>query len=167
MTETTTTLRSDQSLADLLTEANQSPFIGEIPLAELHALIAAGTIIFLYEDETLVGFSGWTPINTTWDEIGPLFVSERFQGRGFGKHLLLAVVAECKQHGKNLYVVTSNPKVKNILAKDGFEPRTMRQLPFSVQLFILRKLSPRKILRFMQKRHPEPITHLVHAATPT
>lgn len=161
MIEITETVPSVQVLATLLEEANSSPFIGEIQLAEVQSLIDDRTIRFIYVDAVCAGFGAWIRINAHWDEIGPLYVSEKFRGQGLGKQIIKAILEECQQHGTSLYAVTRNPAVKHIFKKEGFHQISLLKLPLSVQIFALRKLTPRKLLRFLQKSHPEPVSQFI------
>lgn len=162
MTEVTDRPKSNTELAKLLDEANQSPFIGYISLDELQTLIDVQTIRFVYEDDVLAGFGGWITINSNWVEIGPFFVSERFQGQGLGKFVINLVVDECNQRGNNQVAVTRNPAVKYLLAKVGYVEVSFLQMPLSLQWYVISKLSPSKLLRFLQKPVKEPIAHLIH-----
>ncbi len=151
-------------LESLLEEANTSPFIGEIQLTEVQCLIDDQTIRFIYVDEACAGFGAWISINTEWDEVGPLFISEKFRGQGLGKHIIKAILTECQRHNTSLYGVTRNPAVKHIFKKEGFQQIPLFKLPIAVQIFALRKLTPRKLLRYLQKSHPEPVSHFIFQA---
>lgn len=159
MSTFSTTPPDPAALRTLLQEANQSPFIGHIRAAELRHLMAAGRIRFLYTEDGLAGFGAWLPITHAWDEIGPLYVSERYRGQGFGRLVLEDIIAACEPHHTHLYAVTRNPAVKHLFDTLGFEAVGWGRLPWRVQRFVLAKLDPLKVLRFLQKPHPEPMGH--------
>lgn len=158
-------LRSSEALTELLAEANQSPFIGDLRLDELEALRLGNTIRYIYVDGQLAGFGAWMPINADWVEIGPFFVSERFQGRGIGKGIIQLIVEACRKSHFNQYAVTRNAAVKSILTRSGFEKVALMSLPMGVNLHLLSKLSLHKTIRFLRKPHSETIAHFVLLAT--
>jgi GNAT superfamily N-acetyltransferase len=162
MIEISSVLSSIHELESLLVEANQSPFIGDIQLAEILAMKKTDTLRFIYSDDRLAGFGAWIPINAHWDEFGPFYVSERFRGQGLGDQIIQTLLVLCERRKTNLYAVTRNPAMKHILQKQGFQQVGLRTLPISVQLFALSKLNPRKVIRFLQKPHPENVSHFVY-----
>lgn len=159
MIEIRDSLHAVEALAALVDEANASPFIGSLSVAELTGLLRGGTVRFVYADDALVGFGGWIPINAQWTEAGPFFVSERVRGQGLGKRIIHDVIAQGESEGINQYAVTRNPAVKHMLKQEGFQEVGLSRLPIAVQIFVLRKVSIAKALRFLQKRHPEPVSH--------
>ncbi len=165
MIEISATLRSTAALETLIVEANKSPFIGEIELGELQALIRVDTLRFIYSDDILAGFGGWMSVNAEWVEVGPFYVAEQFRGLGLGKAVIHLVVAQSQVGSRNLYAVTRNPAVKHLLNADGFQEISFVKLPLPLQAFAVRKLSLRKIIRLLQKSHPEPIAQLIRLST--
>jgi GNAT superfamily N-acetyltransferase len=159
MIEIRDSLHSVDALAVLVDEANASPFIGSLHVDELTHLLSGGTMRFVYADDSLVGFGGWMLINANWAEAGPFFVSERVRGQGLGKRIIHEVILQGTRAGINQYAVTRNPAVKHMLKGEGFQEFALFSLPAAVQLFVFRKVSIAKALRFLQKRYPEPVSH--------
>lgn len=159
MIEIRDSLHSVDALAALVDEANASPFIGSLSVEELTHLLRGGTLRFLYAADTLVGFGGWIPINAQWAEAGPFFVSEQVRGQGLGKRIIHEVIVQGARDGINQYAVTRNLAAKHMLKVEGFQEVRLVSLPAAVQLFVIRKVSIAKALRFIQKRYPEPVSH--------
>lgn len=161
MIETTPELRALAALETLLEEVNQSPFIGELSIAELQTMMAADTIRFTYVDGELAGFGAWLVINNQWVEIGPFYMAKRFRGRGLGKQIMADVVAHLDSMGKNQYAVTRNPSVEGMLATMGFRKTAFWRLPPHVLRHVVQKLRPRKLWGFFRKAAPGRMVHLV------
>jgi GNAT superfamily N-acetyltransferase len=69
------------------------------------------------EDEKgyLMGVSLNTEFGKTWTKIAVLYVREEFRGQGIGKRLFYAAVEEAIDQGRNLYTISANPIVINMI----------------------------------------------------
>jgi GNAT superfamily N-acetyltransferase len=70
-----------------------------------------------------------------WIKIGPLLVLEKHQGKGVGKALLKKIVA--KHPKSNLYIGSSNTKVKKIAICHEFKETEFIHLPFEIKIYLL------------------------------
>ena len=69
--------------------------------------------------------------------------------------------------GQKLYAVTKNPVVKQMLANRGFRQVSVWTLPRGIQLYLLRKLTPRKLIRHVRKlRFGDSVSHFIRLEHP-
>lgn len=89
-----------------------------------------------------------------WVKIGPVVILKKYQGRGFGRKLLLSVI---QQHCvSNIVVTSSSPAIAKILLKLGGCEVSFWEFPFKVQFFLLGQLLENlhieHIVEFFRKR---------------
>lgn len=90
-----------------------------------------------------------------WIKIGPIVVLKKYQGKGYGKKLLNEIVKDHKH--KNVFITSSNPKIKKILDKlDFIYINNYFSLPFKIKLFLIKQLHEHlnfnTIIEFIRKR---------------
>mgnify|MGYP001195800512 CR=1 FL=1 len=149
--EVTPQPKREADVLALLDELQHSPFIGEISADEIARLLRANAILFFYDGDTLAGLAGWNVIHGPWVEVGPFYAAEAYRGQGLGSFMFDSVEAMQLQAGHKLYGVTKNPVVKQMFAKRGFYQVKIWILPREVQVYLLRKLTLRKLLRHGRK----------------
>jgi predicted GNAT family acetyltransferase len=73
--------------------------------------------IFIAEDEQgqLLGACFNYDINENWNKIAALYVLEEFRGRGLGKDLFYESFNDAINRHKNVYTISCNPIILNIL----------------------------------------------------
>ncbi len=82
-----------------------------------------------------------------WTKIGPLVVCQKYQDKGFGKALLTHVVDKLTKH--NLFIGSSNPKIRAIAKRLGFKKETrFFKIPFEIQCYLLSYLFTRFSLEY-------------------
>ena len=146
----------------LLDEVQRSLYIGEISPGEITRLLRANAVLFFYDGDTLVGLAGWNVIHGPWVEVGPFYTAIAYRGQGLGSFMFDSVEAMQLQAGHKLYGVTKNPVVKQMFAKRGFYQVKIWILPREVQVYLLRKLTLRKLLRHGRKlRFGDSISHFI------
>jgi GNAT superfamily N-acetyltransferase len=146
----------------LLDEMNGSPFIGDISAVEIDRLIRAHSVLFFYDGEVLVGLAGWDAFDGAWIELGPFYTAEVHRGQGVGSFMFDTVEQVHSHTIHNLYGVTKNPMVKHMFAKHHFHQVRIWTLPREVQIHLLRKLSLRRLLRYLRKlRFGDSVNHFI------
>jgi GNAT superfamily N-acetyltransferase len=146
----------------LLDEVQHSPFIGEISPNEIARLLRANAVLFFYDGETLAGLAGWDVIGGTWVELGPFYTAKAYRGQGLGSLIFDTVERMHRDEGHTLYGVTKNPVVKQMFAKRGFHQVGIWSLPREVQVYLLRKMTLRKLLRHVRKlRFGDSVSHFI------
>jgi GNAT superfamily N-acetyltransferase len=146
----------------LLDELQHSPFIGEISADEITRLLHANAVLFFYDDDVLAGLAGWEVIGATWVELGPFYTAKAYRGQGLGSAMFDAVEKIHHDAGHTLYGVTKNPVVKQMFTKRGFHQVRMWALPREVQVYLLRKMNLRKLLRHVRKlRFGDSVSHFI------
>lgn len=131
-------------------QIEQTRFIAHLTADEIRQMIAEGTILFLYEGDYLAGFGAWIRINAVWVEAGPFFVSDSYRGMGLGKRLLADVTeTNLKMDGK-LIGMSINPRMKQMFLQNGYREVSLRELPLRLHIYLLSKLSIRKIFSFVR-----------------
>jgi GNAT superfamily N-acetyltransferase len=146
----------------LLDEVRHSPFIGEISPDEITHLLRANAILFFYDDDTLVGLAGWNTIHGSWVEVGPFYTAQAYRGQGLGSFMFDTVEKIHRDEKHKLYGVTKNPVVKQMFAKRGYHQVGIWTLPREIRLYLLRKLTLRKVLRHGRKlRFGDSISHFI------
>lgn len=153
---------SPQEIQALLDEVNRNPFIGQMSAKDMARLQAQKTIIFLYQDDHLLGFAAWEIINTQWCEVGPFYVLDAYRQLGLGKDILqrvLDMTANSQQ-----YIVTKNPIVKKAILPFGFQQVGFWQLPRAIKFHLLRRLTPTRLLNLIRKFDLEPAVHYIRTS---
>jgi GNAT superfamily N-acetyltransferase len=147
----------------LLNEVKRSLFIGEISPDEITHLLRTNGVLFFYEGDTLAGLAGWNTIHEMWVEVGPFYTAEAYRGQGLGSLMFDTTVERLqRQTGHKLYAVTKNPVVKRMFVKRGFHQVGVWELPREVQVYLLRKLTFRKLLRHGRKlRFGDSVSHFI------
>ncbi|MBI5957641.1 MAG: GNAT family N-acetyltransferase [Chloroflexi bacterium] len=147
----------------LLDEVKRSPFIGEISPDEITRLLREDAVLFFYEGDILAGLAGWNTIHGTWVEAGPFYTAEAYRGQGLGSLMFDTTVERLqRQAGHKLYAVTKNPMVKLMFLKRGFHQVRIWALPRAVQVYLLKKLTPRRLLRHVRKlRFGDSVSHFI------
>ena len=146
----------------LLDEVKRSPFFGEISPEEITRLLCANAVLFFYDSDALAGLAGWNMIHGTWIEVGPFYTAEAYRGQGLGSLMIDTVENMQLQAGHKLYGVTKNPVVKQMFVKRGFCQVGVWALPREVQVYLLRKLTPRRLLRHVRKlRFGDTVSHFI------
>lgn len=87
----------------------------------------------------------------TWIKIGPLVVLNRYQGLGLGRILLEHVVHAYSR--KNLYTLSSNPRVQHVVQSLGFIKQNwgLIGIPWEVQRFLFKELISKVSLKFIKE----------------
>jgi GNAT superfamily N-acetyltransferase len=149
----------------LIDEVNGSEFISQLPPAELHALIGAGTARFFYDGEAIAGVGAWEVFGARWSEVGPFYILRAYRSKGLG-HLVFDTITEINlEQGRRLYGVTKNPVVKRMFERAGFRQVRIYALPVRVLFHLLGKLTPGTVFHGLRKlkRH-QSIAHFVKTA---
>ncbi|MEP5761333.1 MAG: GNAT family N-acetyltransferase [Litoreibacter sp.] len=96
-------------------------------LSHCRDILKGGTIRGVYVEEQLVGFCGYRPQKLSRirhrGEVGPFFVSQRFQGTGAAKVLMQSVMNEARNDGLaqlELFVDTENYRAIAFYERFGF-----------------------------------------------
>jgi len=101
-------------------------------------------------------------IHGMWIEVGPFYAAEAYRGQGLGSLMIDTVENMQLQAGHKLYGVTKNPVVKQMFVKRGFYQVGVWALPREVQVYLLRKLTPRRLLRHVRKlRFGDSVSHFI------
>jgi GNAT superfamily N-acetyltransferase len=146
----------------LLDEVQHSPFIGEISPGEIARLLQANTVLFFYDGDVLAGLAGWDVIGGTWVELGPFYTVKAYRGQGLGSFMVDMVEKKHIDTDHRFYGVTKNPLVKHMFSKRGFHQVRVWTLPREIQIHLLRRLTPRKLLRYVRKlRLGDSISHFI------
>jgi RimJ/RimL family protein N-acetyltransferase len=86
-------------------------------------------IFIAYIDNDMVGYSQIYDITDTSCEVG-FAISPNFQGKGFGKSLVLATINKARNFFKNkkivLYVLKTNSKAISVYNKVGFKEQELK-----------------------------------------
>ena len=157
--EVVSTPRSSADLDALLAEVDETPFIAQLSVSELQRHISNNSARFFYDGETLAGFGAWQPISRTWVEIGPFFVMNQYRDRRLGRRVVETLLEATNAY--NQYAVSMNPVVKRMFERLGFQPVGLLRLPLEVQLNLLRRLSPTRLLRLASRYTPGGTTHFI------
>ena len=166
--EITTQPKRQADVLALLAEARYSPFIGEISLEEIEALRRAKAVLFFYDGDTLAGLGAWNPIDGVWVELGPFYTATTYRGQGLGSLMFDAVEERLRGTEQRLYGVTKNPVVKRMFAKRGFRQVGVWTLPRTIQMHLLKKVTPRKLFRHVRKlRRRDSVSHFIAEGTAT
>lgn len=81
-------------------------------------------------------------------KIGPIAVLEKYQGKGYGKLLFKSVVNRYKKY--NIYIGSSNSRVKMMVKKAGFKKlENFRSLPREIKIYLLKYLFDRMNIDFI------------------
>ncbi|MFN8378718.1 MAG: GNAT family N-acetyltransferase [Anaerolineae bacterium] len=150
-------LRADSDRALLVREANATPFIAMLTVANLLRLERTDSIFYYYHDAAIVGFGAWQNVNAQWAEIGPFFNRDAYRGQGLGRRFFRDVIRHLEDGEKSLYAVTKNDAVKHMLEGYGFEPTSVRQLPIPLVVHLATRLDLRRVyygLRKMSSKQP-------------
>ncbi len=98
----------------------------------------AKTIYVLEIDNKLAGICV-VYVDRNWVKLGPLVFLNKYQGRGLATNLIFEILK--LNSDKNIIVVSSNPKVKNILRKFGFiKAKSFISLEREVKIILLKQL---------------------------
>lgn len=155
-------LRADSDRALLAREANATPYIAMLTVANLLRLEQADSIFYYYDETVIVGFGAWQRVNAQWAEIGPFFNRDAYRGQGLGRRLFGDVIRHLESEDKSLYAVTKNDAVKHMLEGYGFEPSSVRQLPFPLIRHLAARLDLRRVYHGLRKMSSDqPTIHLL------
>lgn len=146
----------------LLDEVNNNPFIGQMSAKDMARLEAQKTIIFLYQDNHLLGFAAWEVINARWCEVGPFYVLDAYRQHGLGKDILQRVLDVTANYQQ--YIVTKNPIVKKAIVAFGFRQVSFWRLPWAIKFHLLRRLTPTRLLNLIRKFDLEPAVHYIRTS---
>lgn len=111
------------ALAEIYNASRPDEFYAEeaeftfIPWAEDEYMmsILSHSKIYVYEEDSIIGFCGFTGERINW-----LFVNPLHRGRGIGFELLLHVLTKL-ENGANLSVWKSNQRAITLYKKQGFK----------------------------------------------
>jgi GNAT superfamily N-acetyltransferase len=160
--EATSQPKHQTDVLALLDEMQHSPFIGEISPDEIARLLHASSVLFFYDGDTLAGLAAWDVIDGTWVEVGPFYTAKAYRGQGVGSLMFDTVERTLSRGGHKLYGVTKNPVVKQMFVKRGFHQVAIWTLPREVWLYLLRKLTFRRLLRHGRKlRFGDSVSHFI------
>jgi RimJ/RimL family protein N-acetyltransferase len=86
-------------------------------------------IFVAYEKGDMVAYSQIYNVDEDSCEVG-FAVSPLYQGKGYGKNLVISTISKCKELFPNkkivLYVLSKNTKAKNIYLKNGFKEKILK-----------------------------------------
>ena len=139
-------VKQETDLDALLAEIHETRFIAELTRQDIETMIREQAIRFFYEGDQCAGFGAWIAINDQWSEVGPFYVAADFQGHGLGKRLLQTVTEANLNAGKKAIGITINPAMKHVFEKTGYQQVPITGLPLAVNLYMLRKLKPQRLL---------------------
>jgi len=126
---------SDKEIDSLINEIKLFPHLTYVSRNNFQK---AKTIYVLEIDNKLAGICVVYP-ERNWVKLGPLVFLNAYQGRGLATNLILEILKS--NSDKNIIVVSSNPKVKNILNKFGFiKARSFISLEREVKILLLKQL---------------------------
>lgn len=155
-------LRADADRALLVREANATPFIAMLTVANLLRLERANSIFYYYHDAEIVGFGAWQNVNAQWTEIGPFFNRDAYRGQGLGRRFFHDVILHLEAADKSLYAVTKNDAVKHMLEGYGFEASSIRQLPLPLVRHLVARMDLRRVYHGLRKMSSDqPTIHLL------
>jgi hypothetical protein len=146
----------------LVEEVKTTPFIGIFTLEELHALQAAGSIRYFYDEDGLAGFAAWVNIGNEWVEIGPIYAAISHRAKGIGNVLADFVVEYNIEQGRKVYGVTKNDIVKKMFRRHGFSQMSFWQLPFILKRYTLRRIANlERLVQLWRKRTHDTMAHFI------
>lgn len=155
-------LRTDNDRVLLAREANATPYIAMLTVANLLRLERANSIFYYYDDAVIAGFGAWQAVNAQWVEIGPFFNRDAYRGQGLGRRFFRDVIRHLEGEEKSLYAVTKNDAVKHMLEGYGFEPSSVRELPFPLIRHLAARLDLRRVYYGLRKMSSDqPTIHLL------
>lgn len=153
------TLQNSADIEPVLEEIKNTKFIGEVSHQEIEQHTAGGTIRFLYDGDSLLGFGAWQFVNPVWREIGPLYIIETARERGVARMMIDEMFAINAAY--NLYVVTKNPVIGYLARQYNFTQVSMVKLPMPLKLHLLRKFKPTRIAHMLTKMSRDPVLHYI------
>lgn len=157
MTVAYTIVAATHSEADtrlLLDEISQTRFIARFGHDDLDRFIAQDAIRFFYDGDHLAGFGAWIPINAVWVEAGPFYVMQAYRGVGLGHQLLHAITAHNLGLCRKVMGITINPAMKHTFEREGYRQVSTWDLPLAVNLHLLKKLTPARVLSMLKNVNP-------------
>lgn len=102
----------------LVKEIQKTPYIVGYTLSEW--LQAENIRIAEADNGHLMGVSLNIDFGQNWTKIAVLYVRETYRGCGLGKRLFYAAVEEAIARNRNLYTITANPIVMQMINNFGF-----------------------------------------------
>ena len=107
-------------------------------------------MISLRSTSKLFGITATRSINKKWMEFAVFYVFKKFRKRGYGKALWRTTIESMPE--KDIFLVTSNSRVKKLALQYGFTQKGFLGLPFSIMKhFIIQRSKIRKIRGFLKK----------------
>jgi GNAT superfamily N-acetyltransferase len=93
------------------------------------------TVYVARENDNFVGVCVVDPIENYY-KLGPFIVLSEYQGKGYGAELFEQVIKNLE--GKTLFVGSSNPAVRKIIGKHGFETLPRKNVPKCLKVYFLK-----------------------------
>lgn len=118
---------SSQEIDALLVGINQSPGFHNITRKELVNYCNKNSVIAARVGKELLGIAAINRISKEWSEIAILFVFPLYRGKGIGKALWERSFSFLQN--QNIFLVTTNDKVRKLASNHHFMPRPFFKLP--------------------------------------
>jgi N-acetylglutamate synthase-like GNAT family acetyltransferase len=87
------------------------------------------------QNGTFVGMCAVDQVDKYY-KLGPFIVLSQYRGRGYGTQLFAHVMKELE--GETLFVGSSNPTIRKIIEKHGFEPIQRKDIPRCSKVYFLK-----------------------------
>lgn len=141
---------SNAEIKKLLKGINKSPGFNNFTQKELLQYNKNKSMLSLRSTTKLFGITATRSINKKWMEFAVFYVFKKFRKRGYGKSLWRTTIEAMSD--KDIFLVTSNSRVKKLALQYGFTQKSFFGLPFSViKHFIIQRSKIRKIRGFLKK----------------
>lgn len=142
---------SDSEIATLAQALNEAPEFARYSSKELGKFNKRRGIICLRSKmKEMIGVATHRPISRNWEEFTTFYVFPKFRGKGFGGMLWRKTTE--KLANKNIFLVTTNSKVKAIAEKSGFIKKGFVHLPNKViNFFIIQRIRISKIIDLLKR----------------
>jgi hypothetical protein len=151
--------RQFSDVEEALEEVKQNKFIGQVTPEEIQKYIKNDTIRFFYEDGIFMGFGAWQKISKEWREIGPVYIMERAREKGVARQIVDEMFAINAPY--HLYLISKNPVIFHMANRYKFQQVATSKLPTPIKLYLLKKISPRRIVSLITKYSADPAKHFI------
>ena len=141
---------SDSEIDNLIDGINKSPGFNNFTNKEISKYIDDNALWNLRHNTKLIGITAIKPINKRWTEFAVFFIFKKYRDKGFGKILWSKTINSVS--GQNIFLVTSNPRVKRLAKEYDFQKKYFFKLPLKVMWhFVANRFKKRKIGGVLKK----------------
>lgn len=104
----------------------------------LRELLSLETVFKAYVSNEFTGACANFDFGRNWTELSAYIVLPKVRGRGIGKKLFAAAWDDAHARKKNIYIVSRNPAMKNIIKKYDFQIiKSFWRLPLTIKIHII------------------------------